>query len=82
MQFKISPEQVAQGELEMRRFKAIIQSMTKKERLMPELLTGSRKRRVARGAGVEVAAVTQMLQRFEEGRRLFKQLGGRKGLFR
>ncbi len=82
MQFKISPEQVAQGEFEMARFKAIIQSMTKKERLMPDLVSGSRKRRIARGAGVEVAVVTQMMQRFEEGRRLFKQLGGGKGLFR
>ncbi len=81
MQFQISPEQVAQGEREMRRFKAIVQSMTKKERLMPDLIAGSRKRRIARGAGVDVAAVTQMLSRFEEGRRLFKQLKGNKGLF-
>lgn len=82
MQFKISPEQISQGEKEMQRFKAIIQSMTKKERLVPELVVGSRKRRIARGAGVEVAVVSQMLTRFNEGRKLFKQLKNNKGLFR
>ncbi len=82
MQFQISPEQVAQGEREMRSFKAIIQSMTKKERVMPELIVGSRKRRIAAGAGVEVEDVARMLTRFEEGRKLFKQLKGGRGLFR
>ncbi|HAU30165.1 MAG: Signal recognition particle protein [candidate division TM6 bacterium GW2011_GWF2_43_17] len=81
-QFQISPEQIAQGEREMRRFKAIIQSMTKKERLMPELIVGSRKQRVAVGAGVKIEDVSHMLARFEEGRRLFKQLQGGRGLFR
>jgi len=74
-QLKISPEKLEEGEREMKRFRAIIGSMTKKERLLPALLDGSRKKRVARGAGVSVAEVNTLLERFQESQQMMKQLG-------
>ena len=75
---KISPEMAQQGELEMKRFKAIISSMTLKERLFPKILDSSRKQRIAKGSGSTVAHVNQLLERFEQSQqfaKLFKKLG-------
>ncbi len=50
--------------------------MTLKERVYPAILDGSRKRRIAQGAGVQLADITQLLDRFEQNRRfatLFKK---------
>lgn len=74
-QLKISPEKLEDGEREMKRFRAIIGSMTKKERLMPAILDGARKKRVAKGAGVSVAEVNVLLERFQESQHMMKQLG-------
>ena len=66
------------AEREMKLFRAVIGSMTPKERLCPQILDGSRKKRIAKGAGVEVAMVNLLLQRFEESKqyvKLFKKLG-------
>lgn len=73
-QASITPEMVEQGELEMKKFRAIILSMTPKERLCPALLDGSRKRRIALGAGVEVTNVNQLLERFKESQQYAKLL--------
>ncbi|KKP35794.1 MAG: Signal recognition particle protein [candidate division TM6 bacterium GW2011_GWF2_32_72] len=80
----IPEEKMAQGEKEMIRFKAIINSMTLKERLMPQLLDGSRRKRIAKGAGVQVEDVNYLLKRFEESQqyvKLFKKFGKLRNFF-
>jgi len=75
---KISPDMVEKGEKEVKKFKAIISSMTPKERFFPSVLDGSRKKRVAIGAGVRVEDVNILLQRFEQSKqyaKLFKKFG-------
>jgi signal recognition particle subunit SRP54 len=49
-------------------------SMTEKERLVPALLDGSRKKRIAAGAGVSAQDVNQLLQRFEECKQFAKMM--------
>lgn len=74
----IKPEMMERAEREMKFFRAIIGSMTPKERLCPQILDSSRKKRVAKGAGVDVTMVNLLLQRFEESKqyvKLFKKLG-------
>jgi signal recognition particle subunit SRP54 len=70
----LSPEKLEQGEREMKKFKAIINSMTVKERLQPGILDNARKKRVAAGAGVAVSEVNNLLQRFEQSKQYVKLL--------
>lgn len=63
-------------EKKMNRVKAIIQSMTAKERANPDLINPSRKRRIAQGAGVDIAEVNRMVKQFEQMRKMMKQFGG------
>lgn len=73
----LSPEMLEKGEAELIKFRAIISSMTPKERLVPRIIDASRKARIAKGAGVEVATVTLLLSRFEETvqyAKLFKKM--------
>lgn len=79
-QLQLSDEMLEQGEKEMRRFKAIISSMTLVERYNPSLLDGSRKKRVASGAGVQVQDVNLLLSRFEQSKQYVKLLK-RSGFF-
>ena len=75
---EIKPEAMEKAEREMKLFQAVIRSMTPKERLYPQILDCSRKKRIAKGAGVEVTMVNLLLQRFEESKqyaKLFKKLG-------
>ncbi|SIT19896.1 signal recognition particle protein [Insolitispirillum peregrinum] len=65
------------------RQEAIILSMTKKERQNPDLIKASRKRRIAAGAGVDVAAVNKLLKQHQQMADVMKQMkkmGGKKGL--
>ncbi|GAB4464856.1 MAG: signal recognition particle protein [Armatimonadaceae bacterium] len=62
----------AQGEKEMKKFEAIVRSMTADERHRPEIINGSRRKRIAAGAGVEVQQVNQVLTQFEQMRQLMK----------
>jgi signal recognition particle subunit SRP54 len=62
------------------RIMAIIRSMTPGERAEPKTLNASRKARVARGSGVTVTEVNQLLDRFEEARKMIKQMPGMAGL--
>jgi signal recognition particle subunit SRP54 len=64
-----------EAERELRRIEAIISSMTKAERAEPDLMNGSRRRRIAAGSGVTVAEVNQLLKQFTEMQKLMKQLG-------
>jgi len=53
---------------------AIIYSMTPEERGDPQIINGSRRRRIARGAGVEVREVNQLLKQFREMRKMMKTM--------
>jgi len=55
---------------------AIIQSMTKEEKLNPDILNASRRRRIAEGSGNTVADVNRLIRQFEEMRKLMKQFSG------
>ena len=68
-------------EKEFGRLEAIIRSMTPGERRNPQIIDGSRRRRIARGSGTTVQQVNRLLQQFEESRRLMRQLteGARSG---
>ncbi len=73
---QISPDMIEKGDRELKKFRAIISSMSAKERLDHRILNGSRKERVARGAGVAVADVNLLLERFEQSQqyaKLFKR---------
>jgi signal recognition particle subunit SRP54 len=65
-----------QGERELRRQIAMINSMTPRERRNPALIDGSRRRRIAAGAGVQVQDVNRLLKQFMEMQRLMKQMKG------
>jgi signal recognition particle subunit SRP54 len=54
------------------RLEAIINSMTQAERIKPEIIKASRKRRIATGAGVQVMHVNQMLNQFEQTQKMMK----------
>jgi signal recognition particle subunit SRP54 len=59
---------------EMDRVEAIIHSMTPMERRRPRILNGSRRARIARGAGVQVSDVNQLVERFGEAQRMMRQM--------
>ncbi len=69
----------ADPEREVRRMKAVIQSMTPAERRRPEIIRGSRKRRIAAGAGATVQDVNRVLKQHQQMAGMMKQLKGRKG---
>ncbi|MBR2696940.1 MAG: signal recognition particle protein [Parasporobacterium sp.] len=62
------------------RVEAIINSMTKAERRSPKLLNPSRKQRIAKGAGVDIAEVNRLVKQFEQAKKAIKQMGGINGL--
>ena len=75
---KVSDDSLQKGEAELKKFKALIQSMTPKERFYPKVLDGSRKARIAKGAGIHVADVNLLLARFEQIQqfaKIFKRFG-------
>ena len=66
-------------EKDMARKEAIILSMTPKERANPDLLNVSRKQRIAKGAGVDIAEVNRLVKQFEQARKMMKQMPGMMG---
>jgi signal recognition particle subunit SRP54 len=60
-------------EKELVKVEAIIQSMTKQERINTQLINGSRRRRIAAGSGTTVQDVNRVLQQFEQSRKMMKQ---------
>ncbi|AHB88616.1 signal recognition particle subunit Ffh [Thermosynechococcus sp. NK55a] len=74
---KISTEQLQQGEQQLKRAEAMINSMTREERRNPELLASSpsRRERVAKGSGYQVADVTKLVSDFQRMRSLMQQMG-------
>jgi len=67
-----------QGDKDVRRQIAIINSMTRKERRNPGLLDGSRRRRIAAGAGVQVQDVNKLMKQFMEMQKMMKSMAGGK----
>lgn len=67
---------LAPAEKEMKKVEAIIQSMTKQERKKPEILKASRKKRIAKGSGVEVSDVNKLLKQFEQMKQMMKMFSG------
>jgi signal recognition particle subunit SRP54 len=63
----------------MGRTEAIIKSMTVQERRKPEILNGSRRLRIANGAGVKVVEVNQLLKQFQQMQKMMKMFKGSKG---
>ncbi|MDE6170281.1 MAG: signal recognition particle protein, partial [Duncaniella sp.] len=55
---------------------AIIQSMTAEERLHPEILNGSRRKRIARGSGSNIQDVNRLIKQFEDARKMMKAVTG------
>lgn len=75
-------KQLAVDELDDDFFKhieAIIYSMTPEERHTPKVINGSRRRRIARGSGTEPRDVNQLLNQFEEARKIMKVMANTKG---
>ena len=70
---------------EVRQIEAIIKSMTMAERTDPNILNGSRRKRIAAGSGTTVQRVNQLIKQFEEARKFMKQMQsmskGKKGMF-
>ena len=62
-------------ERQLRRMEACIDSMTPKERRHPQVLNGSRKKRVARGSGTSVEEINRLLRQYGQMRKLMKRLG-------
>ena len=78
-----------ENEKKMAQMEAIIYSMTLEERRNPDLLNPSRKHRIAKGAGVDIADVNRMVKQFNESRKMMKKLpgmmggkGGKRGKFK
>ena len=66
-------------EKKMAQTEAIVLSMTKKERQNPDLLNPSRKHRIAKGAGVDIADVNRLVKQFTQAQKMMKQMGGMMG---
>lgn len=76
---KISEKDI--DEKEILRFKAIIQSMTQKERSDPKILNYTRKKRIAAGSGTSVQDVNKLVKNFEQTKDMMKRFGkGKKGM--
>lgn len=69
---------------QMARTEAIIKSMTKQERRKPDILNGSRRQRIANGAGVKIVEVNQLLKQFQQMQKMMKMFkgGGNKKMMR
>jgi signal recognition particle subunit SRP54 len=63
------------GEKQLRRQVAVIDSMTAKERRFPRIIDGSRKRRIAAGAGVQIQDVNRLLKQYTQMQKMMKKLG-------
>lgn len=61
------------------RLRCIIYSMTKQERVNPEIINPSRKRRIAAGSGTSIEDVNKLMTQFKQMQKMVKQVGGRKG---
>lgn len=80
----MSDDAMANIESELSRFRVMMNSMTQKERNKPSIINRSRRERIARGSGVRVADVQQLLDRFKQSQQMMKmmnKMGGLQQLF-
>jgi signal recognition particle subunit SRP54 len=75
---KMTKGQPAVDESEMKRVEAVILSMTPQERRQPEIIGGSRRRRIARGSGTTPADVNAVLNQFKQAQQLMRAMAGGK----
>ncbi len=70
-------------DVQMKRIEAIINSMTRHERQQPDILNGSRRKRIAAGSGTSVQEVNQLMSQFKQMQRMMQQLksGKTRGMF-
>ena len=76
------PKEVRNAEIddrEITRIEAIIQSMTPAERRKPDLINGSRRGRIAKGAGVNSSDVNSLLKQFKQVQQMMRSMGGGRG---
>jgi signal recognition particle subunit SRP54 len=66
---------VSKGEKEMRRMEGMICGMTPSERRNPQILNASRRKRIAKGSGVTVAELNNLLNRFSQMQQMMKKMG-------
>ncbi len=81
----LSPEMIQKGEAELKKFGAIISSMTPKERVLPTDFGCFPQKKGGQGAGVTVADINLLLERFEQSQqyvKLLKKFGRFPGLFK
>ncbi len=64
---------------QMYRIEAIITSMTKRERAKPDIINGSRRKRIAAGSGTSVEEVNRLLRQYEQMKKMMKQMNSKKG---
>ena len=64
---------------QMYRIEAIITSMTKRERAKPDIINGSRRKRIAAGSGTSVEEVNRLLRQYEQIKKMMKQMNSKKG---
>ena len=65
---------------EIKQMRAMVSSMTPKERENPDLLNGSRKKRIAMGAGIDVSDVNRFLKQFENAAKMAKKFSNKGGM--
>jgi len=72
------PKNFELPETELKKTEAIICSMTRQERQSPQILNGSRRKRIALGSGTQVADVNRLIKQFDQAKSLMKQFGGKR----
>ena len=78
MKDKISHE----SEKQFKKMEVFIQSMTPEERLKPDIIDNSRRKRIAKGCGVDVSEITQFIKQFNQMRAMMQGMSGLKGMFK
>ena len=73
---KVSDEQMQQANEQLKKTKAVISSMTKEERIHPEILKANRKIRIAKGSGTQASDVNRVLNQHEKMKEMMKQMKG------
>lgn len=64
---------------DLARVEAIVNSMTAEERRRPDVINGSRRKRIARGSGTTVQEINQLMKQFAQAKKMMKALGGPRG---
>lgn len=71
---KITDEDQEKANIQLKKTKAIIQSMTPKERKNPDILKSSRKQRIAKGSGTDVQDINKLLNQFDQMKKMMKEM--------